>query len=172
MGRTEAKESVINTVLDFTINSLERKDEMDERFFTLLAFVVDSLLQNLPQIIANIYSKEMGARAIKCLLLLISGNYIEDQETKASLIGSLTLALEKNNAQIDLDNKANILVSLSSLIDSYDCTFEEILPLYKVISKLFKMFVAKMFVKLWLLSLIQWVINSKKLNLFQELFPA
>lgn len=143
LGRTEAKESVMNTVLDFTINSLERKDEMDERFFTLLAFVVDSLLQNLPQIIANIYSKEMGARAIKCLLLLISGNYIEDQETKASLIGSLTLALEKNNAQIDLDNKANILVSLSSLIDGYDCTFEEILPLYKVISKLFKMFVAK-----------------------------
>ncbi|RCK66990.1 U3 small nucleolar RNA-associated protein 20 [Candida viswanathii] len=143
LGRIEAKEAVTTAVLDFTINALERKDEMDEKFFTLLAFVVDALLQNLPKTIESIYSKEMGSRAIKCLLLLISGNYIEDQETKASLIGSLTLALEKNNSQIDLDNKANILVSLSSLIDGYDCTFEEILPLYKVISKLFKMFVAK-----------------------------
>ncbi|KAL6450674.1 UTP20 U3 small nucleolar RNA-associated protein 20 [Candida maltosa Xu316] len=143
LGRSDAKETVSIHVLDFTINALERKDEMDEKYFTLLAFVVDSLLQNLPKTIENIYNKEMGSRAIKCLLLLISGNYIEDQDTKSALIGSLTLALEKNNSQIDLNDKANILVSLSSLIESYDCTFEQILPLYQTVSKLFKMFVMR-----------------------------
>ncbi|CAX42639.1 U3 small nucleolar RNA-associated protein, putative [Candida dubliniensis CD36] len=141
---SEAKESVITLVLDFTINALERKDnEIDEKYFTLLAFVVDSLLQYLPQTIEMIYNKEVGSRAIKVLLLLISGKYIEDQDTKASLIKSLTIALEKNNNQIDLDDKANILVSLSSLIDEYDCEFHEIQPLYEIICKLFKMFATR-----------------------------
>lgn len=141
---SEAKEAVTITVLDFTINALERKDnEIDEKYFTLLAFVVDSLLQYLPQTIEMIYNKDVGSRAIKVLLLLISGKYIEDHDTKSSLIKSLTIALEKNNNQIDLDDKANILVSLSSLIDEYDCEFHEIQPLYEICSKLLKMFAAR-----------------------------
>ena len=84
------------TVLDFTINALERKDnEIDEKYFTLLAFVVDSLLQYLPQTIEMIYNKDVGSRAIKVLLLLISGKYIEDHDTKSSLIKSLLLPLKK-----------------------------------------------------------------------------
>ena len=42
-----------------------------------------------------------------------------------------------------MDDKANILVSLSSLIDEYDCEFHEIQPLYEICSKLLKMFAAR-----------------------------
>ncbi|EGW31357.1 uncharacterized protein SPAPADRAFT_154380 [Spathaspora passalidarum NRRL Y-27907] len=133
-----AKEAVLGKVLDFTVDALERKDNMDEQFFTLLALVVDSLLTNLSNIIEGITSKEIGSKAIKSLLLLISGNYMDDQETKSALIKALVVAL--NNNQIDLNDKANILISLAALIESYECTAEEILPLYETCSKLFRMF--------------------------------
>ncbi|CAI5758446.1 unnamed protein product [Candida verbasci] len=136
----DAKESVITKILDFSIEALERKDEIDDLWFTLLALVVDSLLQNLAETIKNIYDKEVGSRAIKILLLLISGKYIDDSETKSTLIESLTIALKKNNNQIDLNDKANILISLSSLIDTYDCEFKDIEQFYTTVSKLFRFF--------------------------------
>ncbi|KAG7664571.1 UTP20 [[Candida] subhashii] len=141
LAKTElAKETVVSKVLDFVIAALKRSDAMDEDYFTLLAIVVDCLLGNLSNIIVNITHKEVGSKAIQALLLLISGKYIDDQETKASLIKSLTLALDKNNNQIDMADKANILISLSSLIENYDCEFKDMVGLYQTCSKLFRIF--------------------------------
>ncbi|KAI5953252.1 UTP20 [Candida jiufengensis] len=143
MDRREAKETVILEVLNFAIAAFEKKNESNDNYFTLLAIVVDSLLQTLPNTIDRIYSHDVGSKAIKLLLLMIEGEYIDNNESKSILIKSLTFALEKSNQHIELKDKANILISLSSLIGSYDCSFDEILPLYNACSKLLRIFASR-----------------------------
>ncbi|KAI5966086.1 UTP20 [Candida margitis] len=138
LERPEAKEAVISVVLDFAVTALEKKDDSEESYFTLLAIVVDSLLQTLSSTINRILEPEVGSKAIKTLLLMIQGDYIDTKETKSALIQSLTFALERNNQQIDVSDKSNVLIALSSLMASYDCTFEEILPLYLACAKLLR----------------------------------
>lgn len=140
LGHSNAKESVVSTILDFSVIALTKKNVEDEKYFTLLALLVNSLLKNLPSIIDNITSRDVGSKAISVLLLLIQGDYIEDNETKVTLLDSLTKALDKPQSQIDAADKANILLSLAALIDSYDCSFEEILPLYETCSKSFRVY--------------------------------
>ncbi|CCG22033.1 Utp20 protein [Candida orthopsilosis Co 90-125] len=143
LEKSDAKESVISIVLDFAVTALEKRSDSEESYFTLLAIVVDSLLHTLSSTINRILDPEVGSKAIKTLLLMIQGDYIDTKETKSALIQSLTFALERNNQQIDVSDKSNILVALSSLMASYDCTFEEILPLYHACSKLLRVISTK-----------------------------
>ncbi|KAI5959627.1 UTP20 [Candida pseudojiufengensis] len=140
LEKKDAKESVVSEVLDFAIKALEKKNESNDDYYTLLAIVVDSLLQTLPITIDRIYNRDVGSKAIRILLLMIEGEYIDTNESKSVLINSLTFALEKSNQHIDLKDKANILISLSSLIGSYECSFEDIEPLYLACSKLLRIF--------------------------------
>ncbi|ODV79040.1 uncharacterized protein CANTADRAFT_26116 [Suhomyces tanzawaensis NRRL Y-17324] len=139
-SQTNAKDSVVSSTLEFTIKALSKKNMIEDNYFTLLAIIVNSLLKSLPSIIDHIADKEIGALVITVLLLLIEGNYIHDDDTKASLLESLTKALDKPQSQIDPSDKANILLSLSSIVDTYDCSFEQILSLYQVCSKSFRLY--------------------------------
>ncbi|KAI3405650.2 UTP20 [Candida oxycetoniae] len=143
LGHDGAKEAVSASVLNFAVVALEKRNESNDDYFTLLAIVVDSLLHTLPSTIKRIYNPEVGSLAIRTLLLMIQGEYIDSRETKGTLIDALTFALEKSNLQIDIKDKSNVLIALSSLLVSYDCTFDEILPLYRVVSKLMRIFAAK-----------------------------
>lgn len=143
LEKQDAKESVISVVLDFAVTALEKRNDTEESYFTLLAIVVDSLLQTLSSIINRITNPEVGSKVIKTLLLMIQGDYIDTKETKSALIQSLTFALERNNQQIDVNDKSNILVALSSLLASYECSFEKILPLYQACSKLLRVISTK-----------------------------
>ncbi|KAG5421363.1 UTP20 [Candida metapsilosis] len=143
LEKSEAKESVISVVLDFAVTALEKKNDSEENYFTLLAIVVDSLLQTLSSTINRILDADVGSKAIKTLLLMIQGDYIDTKETKSALIQSLTYALERNNQQIDVSDKSNILIALSSLLGGYECTFEEVIPLYQACSKLLRVMSTK-----------------------------
>lgn len=140
LAHPNAKDSVITVVLQFAIQALSKKNMEDPQYFELLARLVYSLMNYLPAIIDNITNNENGSLAISVLLLLIDGDYIEENETKASLLDSLTKALDKPNSQISLADKANILHSLSSLVSKYDCTFAEITPLFEACSKAFQFY--------------------------------
>lgn len=141
LGNFNIKDEVSMAVLDFSFKALNVKDVIDDRYFVLLALLVNSLLLNLPTLIENISNKELGSFAIKVLLKLIYGGYVNEQDTKASLIKSLTIALDKPPSFIDLKDKVNMLLSLSAIIDGYDCSFEDITPLYQACAKAFRMFV-------------------------------
>ncbi|KAI5950063.1 UTP20 [Candida theae] len=138
LERQEAKETVISVVLDFAVTALEKRNDSEDNYFTLLAIVVDSLLQTLSSTINRILDPDVGSKAIRTLLLMIQGDYIDTKETKSALIQSLTFALERNNQQIDIADKSNILIALASLLGGYECTFDEILPLYQACSKLLR----------------------------------
>lgn len=135
------KDDVSMAVLDFSYKALNAKDINDDRYYILLALLVNSLLANLPTIVENISNKELGSFAIKVLLKLIHGGYVTEQDTKASLIKSLTIALDKPPSCIDSKDKVNMLLSLSAIIDGYDCSFADITPLYQACSKALRLFV-------------------------------
>ncbi|KAK6461675.1 hypothetical protein DFJ63DRAFT_342742 [Scheffersomyces coipomensis] len=137
LGSTKAKESVVSAVLEFTIKALSKKVTHDQ-YFTFLALLVDSLLKNLPAMIESIHNREINSKAVNVLLLLIDGGFIDDDSTRSSLIESLTKALEKPVSSMDSSDKSSILITLSSLIQDYDCTFADIEPLYNSCSKLFR----------------------------------
>lgn len=138
LSATNAKESVVMSVLQFIIHALSKKNVTEDKYFTLLALIVEALLKNLPTIIDNISSRDVGKLAIDILLLLVEGQYIDSNETKSSLLVSLTKSLE--NRDIDSYDKIKILQSLSSLIDGYDCSFEEIEALYDTCAKCFRIY--------------------------------
>jgi U3 small nucleolar RNA-associated protein 20 len=140
LSNTNTKEQVLIAVFTFANKALDKQAIDDENYFTLLALLVDSLLLNLPTTIENITNSELGSLAIKVLLQLIDGNYVEDNNTKASLVTSLTIALDKPQGQIDNNDKVHILLSLSNIINDYDCTFEDIKPLYQACSKHLRVF--------------------------------
>lgn len=134
------KESVVATVLDFSIAALSKRGMDSDDYFTLLALLVETLLKHLPTILDITTNKEINAKAINILLILIEGNYIDENSTRASLIESLTKALDKPSNQVDTKDKVFILLSLSSLIDNYDCSFDDIKPLFQACSKAFRVY--------------------------------
>lgn len=137
---THAKESVVSTVFDFCIAAFNKKDVVDDQHFTFLAILVDTLLKNLPIILDVTSSKEVNSKAINILLILIDGGYVDENSTRASLVESLTKALDKPHNHVDMKDKVSILLSLSALIDDYDCSFDDINPLYQSCSKSFRIY--------------------------------
>lgn len=140
LSNTHIKVDVTMAVLEFSFKALNRKDVTDDEYYILLALLVNSLLTNLPTLIESIENKEVGSSAIKVLLKLIDGGYVSEQDTKKHLIKSLTAALDKPPSQIESKDKVNMLLSLSAIIDGYDCTFADISPLYQACSKALRMF--------------------------------
>ncbi|KAG7193733.1 U3 snoRNP protein [Scheffersomyces spartinae] len=143
LANRNAKDSVIDLILDFSINALTAIKEgngIDERKYTLLAILVDSLLHNLTEILTLSESKELNAKIIEILLLLVDGSYIDDDDTRSRFVPALTKALDKPQSQLDQKDKANLLTSLSAIIIDYNCTFEDLELLYIVCSKGLKMF--------------------------------
>lgn len=134
------KESVVSVVLDFSISALSKRGIDDDNYFTLLALLVNTLLKFLPNILDMTTNREINSKAINILLLLIEGNYISENSTRSSLIESLTKALDKPPNQVESKDKVFILLSLSSLIDAYDCSFDDIRPLFQACSKSFRIY--------------------------------
>lgn len=135
------KDSVILTVLTFVYQALTVKSQEDDKYFSLMARTVNTLLRDLPSILDRSVNREVNTMGVDILLILLEQDYIDDNKTRGALITSLTKALDKPNAQVDPKNKVNVLKSLSSLIDKYDnCTFEDVKSLYQSCSKSFRVF--------------------------------
>lgn len=132
------KESVVIVILDFCISALRLKGVDGEDYFTLLAIIVSTLLKVLPSIIKSSLNNEVISKSLDILLLLIDGQYIEDNDTRAMLLDSLNEALDKPASQVHNGDRINILLSMSSIIDDYECSFDDILPIYQNCSKAFR----------------------------------
>ncbi|CAH6721480.1 U3 small nucleolar RNA-associated protein 20 [[Candida] jaroonii] len=138
----KAKDSVISLVLSFVIDCLETTVD-DDDYFTLLALIIESLFKNLPVIIDSTNDAETINKAITILLLLIKGEYIDNDYTRNTLIESLTNAFSKPPGKIVPSDREKILISLTSLVRDCNLSSEEFLPFYKQFSKGFKVFSEK-----------------------------
>lgn len=138
LSNSHVKESVLFVVLDFCVKFLTKSNVQDDRHFVAAAILVETLLARLPEIIENTSDRETNSKAIHILLLIVEGNYIDNDSTRSSLLSALTSALEKPSSQIIPKDKVNVLLSLSALIDGYDCSFEDLSGLYQSVSKSFR----------------------------------
>ncbi|ODV97673.1 hypothetical protein PACTADRAFT_47545 [Pachysolen tannophilus NRRL Y-2460] len=137
---SSAKESVLSEVFEFCSNIVQYTS-LDDKFVELVTIVVETCLLALPGIFnRDVNSKDVNSKAINLLLSLVNNGYIQDFQTKKALIDSLTFAFDKPQQQVEMKDKANILKSLSSLLNDYDCSLDEISPLYKSLSKYFKIY--------------------------------
>ncbi|VEU19452.1 DEKNAAC100236 [Brettanomyces naardenensis] len=137
LPNSNAKESVILAVLRF-IESLIEDNSQDQQFIELLTDIIASCLSSLVSVFKNNTNREVNTLAIKILLLFANNGYITENESRKDLIAALTSALERPRSQVDLNVKEDILRILSLLVNDYDCSLTEIIPLYKSVATLFE----------------------------------
>lgn len=131
------KESVLLGVLEFCMAALSER-AVDDRFYAVLAILVDALLTTLPSIISRTTSIEANSQAVAILLLILDGGYVDENDTRGSLVGALSSALEKPPTQLSAKDKASVLLALSALVRDYDCSFDDIRELYETCAKAFR----------------------------------
>lgn len=137
LANENAKELVLSTVLDFCL-SMCSTTSLDEKFIEAVSIVVEECLLSLASMIERITNKDVNSKAISLLLSLSENGYIEDYETKKSLINSLVNAFDKSSQQVEMKDKISILKALATLVQGFDCSLDEILPVYNACSKAFK----------------------------------
>lgn len=132
-----AKESVLNQVLNFIISLIENSHEQDSNYIETLTIIVSFCLENLVVLLENSSSNEVNSKAVDILLLLVEKDFVTDNDSRKILIDSLNLALDKPKNQVDLNVKSKIIKIIGSLIVGYDCSLEYIIPTYTNISALY-----------------------------------
>lgn len=132
------KDDVISEVLDFCITALTRKDIEGGNFYSVLAIIVEDLLEALPLILENSDDRDINSKASSVLLLIIEGGYMDDNSIMGRLVVASTSALKKLPLQVGINDKVSILLSLASIVDQIDCTGTELEPVIEVCSRSFR----------------------------------
>jgi len=130
-----AKEGVILSVLKF-IDRLIQDKSQDNTFLNLLSVVIDSCMRSILSILSKPVNKEVSNIAIRLLLSFVSDGFISDNEMRKNLIPLLMNTLTKPDKQVDLGLKRSVTSLLDMLVKDYECSMDEIIPLYKSVSEL------------------------------------
>lgn len=136
LGNPHSKDSVLLLVLRFVTDLLAISSN-DEIFIDALSIVISNCLETLVLIFDYSTNPEVNSLVVEILLTFVNNDYITNNDVRGILINALNLALEKSNAQIHLNVKAKIVNIMASIVDDYSCSFNEIVPLFKNISKMY-----------------------------------
>lgn len=137
IGNPNSKDPVLLLALKFVSSLLEISSD-DETFIEAISIVVSECLISLVTIFNVTTNAEINTLVVQILLTFVKNDYITNNDIRGVLIDSLTSALEKPNSQIKLEVKADIVNIMASLLEDYECSYEEILPVYKNVSKMYK----------------------------------
>lgn len=140
LSNPHTKDAVIDSVLDFCITSLAKEGMQLESYYNMLAIIVDALLEVLPMIIEKATDRDINSKAASVFLLIIEGGYISDESTRAQFVAASVSALDKPPAQIGLNDKVSILLSLSSIIDLFSLASSELHSVIEVCARAFKIY--------------------------------
>lgn len=134
-----AKESVVEVILKFS-NDVIKSPVNGDSYVHLVSIIASACLQALPKLFKRLASHSATSVAIDLLLNMTTAGYVENSETIGLLIESLTQALDKEFSSLHSRERTKILKSLASLINEYNCSWEEIEELYKVCSRLYRVY--------------------------------
>lgn len=140
LSNPHTKDAVIDSVLDFCITSLAKEGAQLESYYKMLAIIVDTLLEVLPAIIEKASDRDINSKAASVFLLIIEGGYINDESTRRQFVAASVSALDKPPAQIGLNDKVSILLSLSSIIDLFSLSSSELNAVVEVCARAFKIY--------------------------------
>lgn len=131
-----AKDTVLVLILEFII-ALLNLPAKDDKVIELLTIVISDCLDSLVLIFENSTNNNVNSLAVQVLLLFVSNDYVTDNENRKVLIESLTKALEKPATQIETSVKIDIVRMIAILVEDYECSYNEIIPIYSNVSKLY-----------------------------------
>lgn len=137
LANPNSKDPVFLLALKFVISLLEISST-DEVFIDAISIVVSECLNSLVHIFDITINSDINSFVVQILLSFVKNEYITNNDVRGVLIESLTSALEKPNNQIRLNVKADIVNIMALLLEEYTCSYEEIVPVYKNISKMYK----------------------------------
>lgn len=131
-----AKDPVLVLILQFIL-ALINIPHKDDQLIELLTIVISECLDSLVKIFENSSSSEVNSLATQVLLSFVSNDYVTDNENRKVLLDSLTMALGKPTSQIEMPVKVDIVRMIALLVEDYECSYNDILPIYTNISKLY-----------------------------------
>lgn len=135
-----AKDVVRVAILDFAIACFTQRDVHDDRFYAVVAILVEGLLGLLPDIIGSSEDRDVSLRSATLLLLIVEGKYLDNSVTMAKFVLACSHALDKPPTQIGAEDKASLLISLAAVVDAYDCTFGDVSALYEACSRALRVY--------------------------------
>ncbi|CCD22976.1 Utp20p NDAI_0A08230 [Naumovozyma dairenensis CBS 421] len=130
------KESVINVILEACNNIIKHPTQQDQ-YAELVAIVASTCLRVLPFLFKRFSNTESTSIATDLLLNMTESGFVQDDETKQFLIDSLVLILGDAKS-MNTEDHLKILKVLSVLLENYNCSWNKIEKLYKVLSSLYK----------------------------------
>ncbi|KAL6948975.1 hypothetical protein ACO0QE_001456 [Hanseniaspora vineae] len=140
LSNDKAKESVVAIILSF-VNNLVTGATEETSYAELVAICVSGSLLKLPVLFSEAMSPEVSTTAVNVLLNITNAGFIQDNDTRRLLVNSLSVALENHAKNISIKDIAKILSVLVTVVADYDCSWNDIEPLYEQLSALFRHYV-------------------------------
>lgn len=139
LSNEHAKEAVVSLILDGS-NDIISKPSHDDRYVELVSLIASSCLQVLPQLYQKVSSPETMSKAVELLLNMTEAGFIQSNETRKYLLGSLLLIVQSRFKNLRTKDTIKLLKVLTVLISNYDCSWDDMEPLYKSLSILYSVF--------------------------------
>lgn len=119
LANKHTKEEVVISILDCII-SIFTKRSSEGNSHTLLAILVEGLLECLPKFLEESKNKETLTRCSTLLLFIVEGSFISEEKNKIAFLNSSIYALQKSSFFIRNEDKVSILTSIALIIQSGD----------------------------------------------------
>ena len=136
---SNAKESVVAIILEAANNIVKSPSDSDA-YVELVTLIASTCLRILPVLYKKLTDVESVSTAVDLLLNMTEAGYVQDNETRKYLVDSLTQIMDTNMKNINNKDTLKILKVISVLMENYDCAWEDIEKLYKVISSFYRLF--------------------------------
>ncbi|CCF58849.1 hypothetical protein KAFR_0F02520 [Kazachstania africana CBS 2517] len=142
LSSEHVKEPVVATILD-GVHEFMKNPTSDGEYVEVVTLIVTACLELIPKLYKNVVNNQTNSIAVALLLNMAQLGYIQSNETRQHLLNSMLVIVEDNFKKVDRKDIANILDVISLVAREYECAWDDIEPLYKAISNLYKSFSEK-----------------------------
>lgn len=139
LSNTNAKESVVGPILR-AANDIVCKPTADSEYVGLVALVAATCLEVLPYLYQGLSEASNLSLVIDLVLNLVNCGYVQDKETTQHLLSSLTLVLKGKFKGVSRKDISKVLEILAALIETFECTWADIVDLFRAVSSLYGTF--------------------------------
>lgn len=126
LNNPHAKTSVIEPLLDFCSAVILKTGVADDRFYSMLALVVDGLLITLPRLLEGTDDRRVVSKCATLLLFLVQNNYLADQSIRLLFLEAASVAFSKPPTIISHLDKVNLLTSMKFILEGAECQFDDV----------------------------------------------
>lgn len=134
-----AKEPVLATILKAS-NDIVSSPAANDEYVGLVTLVAATCLRVLPSLYQKLSDPNNSSIVIDLLLNLVQAGYVQDNETREHLVGSLGLVIKGNFKGVSKKDIIKVLSVISVLVKEYQCGWSDIEDLYVAVSGLYKSF--------------------------------